>query len=168
MGCLGSTDARDGIAGGCSWIDFIFICIFIIIFHGFQLEDAFVLDHRTMDTHGYQALLVGCRKVPLLTEQDHRRFQMHHTVCTRAGLSFCLKHLAEFPVSGNGFIPVGARMNAAHFLPGQLVDVCAQSKDKGFQGVVKRWGFKGQSASHGTSLAHRSAGSIGCRKVYIW
>jgi large subunit ribosomal protein L3 len=44
------------------------------------------------------------------------------------------------------------------------VDVQARSKAKGFQGVMKRWGFKGQPKTHGTSLSHRSPGSIGMRK----
>lgn len=37
----------------------------------------------------------------------------------------------------------------------------SRSVGKGFQGVMKRWGFGGQSASHGTSISHRSAGSTG-------
>ena len=44
---------------------------------------------------------------------------------------------------------------------GQFVDVCGMSIGKGFQGVMKRWGFGGQPASHGASKSHRSTGSIG-------
>lgn len=58
-------------------------------------------------------------------------------------------------------------MNATHFVPGQFIDIQSRSRDKGFQGVMKRWGFKGQSATHGTSRAHRSPGSIGQRKVCL-
>ncbi|CAH1758038.1 4242_t:CDS:2, partial [Entrophospora sp. SA101] len=50
------------------------------------------------------------------------------------------------------------RISAAHFVPGQYVDV------KSFAGVMKRWNFKGMPASHGTSLSHRSAGSTGQRQ----
>jgi 50S ribosomal protein uL3 len=46
----------------------------------------------------------------------------------------------------------------------QLVDVCGISKGKGFQGVMKRWNFKGGRASHGNSLSHRVPGSTGGRQ----
>lgn len=67
----------------------------------------------------------------------------------------------EFKVSQDALMPVGTFLNAAHFLPGQHVDITAMTKDKGFQGVMKRWGFKGQDRTHGHSLSHRSLGSIG-------
>ena len=56
---------------------------------------------------------------------------------------------------------MGAELRACHFVAGQLVDVAGTSIGKGFQGVMKRWGFAGQPASHGSSLAHRLPGSIG-------
>ena len=46
-------------------------------------------------------------------------------------------------------------------MPGQHVDVQGVTRGKGFQGVMKRWGFSGQPASHGHSLSHRSGGSSG-------
>lgn len=61
----------------------------------------------------------------------------------------------EFRVSQNALLPVGFRLSAQHFVAGQKVDVCGTSKGKGFQGGMKRWGFKGQGASHGVSKAHR-------------
>ena len=54
-----------------------------------------------------------------------------------------------------------AELTARHFVPGQFVDVQGVTTGKGFQGVMKRWGFKGQPATHGVSLKHRSGGSIG-------
>jgi ribosomal protein L3 len=48
-----------------------------------------------------------------------------------------------------------------HFNIGQFVDVTSTSKGKGYQGVMKRWNFSGQKASHGNSKAHRLPGSIG-------
>ncbi|CAG8776405.1 10458_t:CDS:2, partial [Racocetra fulgida] len=54
-----------------------------------------------------------------------------------------------------------SEIKAAHFVPGQYVDLQAPSIGKGFAGVMKRWGFKGLPASHGTSKTHRSAGSTG-------
>ncbi len=47
------------------------------------------------------------------------------------------------------------------FTSGQKVDVTATSKGKGFAGVVKRWNFRTQDATHGNSLSHRAPGSIG-------
>lgn len=63
--------------------------------------------------------------------------------------------LAEFHVTPDALLPVGTLLTAAHFTPGQYVDVAGQSIGKGFQGVMKRHGFAGQPASHGNSLAHR-------------
>ncbi|KAJ2349915.1 hypothetical protein GGF43_004345, partial [Coemansia sp. RSA 2618] len=69
--------------------------------------------------------------------------------------------LFEFPITPDAALPVGTEITAAHFVPGQLVDVTATSIGKGFQGVMKRWGFAGGRASHGNSLAHRTPGSTG-------
>ncbi|PKY41411.1 translation protein, partial [Rhizophagus irregularis] len=71
------------------------------------------------------------------------------------------KKLLEFHVTPDAVLPVGTEIKAAHFVPGQYVDVTAPSIGKGFAGVMKRWNFRGLPASHGTSLAHRSAGSTG-------
>ncbi|KAI3358525.1 hypothetical protein L3Q82_014936, partial [Scortum barcoo] len=55
----------------------------------------------------------------------------------------------------------GTPLYAAHFRPGQYVDVTAKSIGKGFQGVMKRWGFKGQPATHGQTKTHRRPGASG-------
>jgi large subunit ribosomal protein L3 len=52
-------------------------------------------------------------------------------------------------------------VRAAHFTAGQYVDVTGTTIGKGMQGVMKRWGFKGGPASHGSSKFHRGAGSTG-------
>ena len=49
----------------------------------------------------------------------------------------------------------------------QFVDVTGTSKGKGFAGVMKRYGFKGQCASHGVERKHRSPGSVGGRSAYL-
>jgi large subunit ribosomal protein L3 len=69
--------------------------------------------------------------------------------------------LAEFLVEKEAVLPVGTELRADHFMPGQFVDLTGTSIGKGFQGPMKRWGFKGGSASHGNSKAHRSHGSTG-------
>ncbi|EJD42235.1 mitochondrial 50S ribosomal protein L3 [Auricularia subglabra TFB-10046 SS5] len=67
----------------------------------------------------------------------------------------------EFAVSPDAHLPVGTKLNAIHFVPGQYVDVQAKSVGKGWAGAMKRWGFHGLAASHGVSVSHRSAGSTG-------
>jgi ribosomal protein L3 len=63
---------------------------------------------------------------------------------------------------------VGVELKASHFIPGQYVDVQGISIGKGFQGGMKRHGFKGLPASHGVSLSHRALGSIGqCQVKHI-
>lgn len=71
------------------------------------------------------------------------------------------RKMKEFRVSNDAILPVGHTISASHFVPGQYVDVSGTTIGKGFQGVMKRWGFAGQPASHGNSLAHRKAGSTG-------
>eukprot|EP00834_Sanchytrium_tribonematis_P007170 NODE_612_length_5407_cov_0.901093.p3 type:complete len:205 gc:universal NODE_612_length_5407_cov_0.901093:2301-2915(+) len=52
-------------------------------------------------------------------------------------------------------------LTSPKFKEGQFLDIRGKSKGKGFQGVMKRWGFKGQPASHGNSKTHRHMGSTG-------
>ncbi|CAD6564165.1 MAG: 54S ribosomal protein L9, mitochondrial [Tremellales sp. Tagirdzhanova-0007] len=91
-------------------------------------------------------------------ERTTTRQQLGHFV--KAGVSPKYK-VQEFRVTEDAILPVGTELSAGHFVPGQYVDVTATSIGKGFQGVMKRHGFRGQPATHGTSLAHRSAGSTG-------
>jgi len=67
----------------------------------------------------------------------------------------------EFEVTQDALLEPGTTLSAAHFVPGQWVDCTGTSIGKGFQGVMKKWGFRGLRASHGVSVSHRSAGSTG-------
>lgn len=72
------------------------------------------------------------------------------------------RHLVEFKVKDEqGLLGVGQMINPSWFLEGQFVDARANCRGMGFAGGMKRWGFKGQPASHGVSLTHRSMGSAG-------
>lgn len=71
------------------------------------------------------------------------------------------KHMSEFKVTPENFLPVGYCLGPRHFQIGQFVDVKSISKGKGYQGPMKRWNFSGQNATHGNSLSHRRPGSIG-------
>ncbi|XP_069816389.1 large ribosomal subunit protein uL3m [Dendropsophus ebraccatus] len=68
--------------------------------------------------------------------------------------------ISIFKVSDNAILKPGTPLYAAHFRPGQYVDVTAKTIGKGFQGVMKRWGYKGQPASHGQTKTHRRPGAI--------
>lgn len=72
-------------------------------------------------------------------------------------------HLREFRASESDLekIQVGAAIDLNLFKIGDLVDVRAISKGKGFSGVIKRHNFSSQRASHGNSLSHNAPGSIG-------
>lgn len=70
------------------------------------------------------------------------------------------RKLWEFRTEGEE-LNVGDSLTVEAFVEGQKVDVCGQSKGKGFAGVVKRHNFKTQDMSHGNSVSHRAPGSIG-------
>ena len=74
------------------------------------------------------------------------------------------RKLAEFRVSPDNVIEVGAEITADHFVKGQHVDVTGTNQGKGFQGAMKRWNFSGLRATHGVSVVHRSHGSTGQRQ----
>jgi large subunit ribosomal protein L3 len=71
------------------------------------------------------------------------------------------RYLVELRTDNAAEYTLGQEVSAETFAAGDLVDVTARSKGKGFAGVMKRHGFKGLSASHGTQRKHRSPGSIG-------
>jgi large subunit ribosomal protein L3 len=79
------------------------------------------------------------------------------------GCTMAKRIVKEFRLTGDDQLPAAdAKLDASIFSNGQVVDVIGNTKGKGFQGVVKRWNFAGQPASHG-HMMHRRPGSIGCR-----
>ena len=123
-----------------------------------RLANCQVVAHRTKDKNGYVALQLGAgaRRVNNMIKSDRGYF-------ARANVEPKRK-VAEFRVSEDAVIPVGAEITADHFMPGQFVDVCGISIGKGFAGGMKRWNFGGLRASHGVSISHRSIGSTGGRQ----
>lgn len=70
--------------------------------------------------------------------------------------------LKEFRISGDAEYEEGRELKADFFSPGDHVDVAGVSRGKGFQGVMKRWGFGGAASnSHGTHKVNRKPGAIG-------
>lgn len=123
-----------------------------------KLEKLQVLAQRTADKHGYTAIQVGAgtRKPSRLIKAERGTFAVANVEPKRK--------LAEFRVSPENLIEVGAEITADHFVPGQFVDVTGTSQGKGFAGAMKRWNFGGMNASHGVSAVHRSHGSTGQRQ----
>jgi len=123
-----------------------------------QLAQCQVVGHRTKDKNGYVALQLGAgsRRAGNMSKADRGYFAKAKVEPKRK--------LAEFRVSDDAVIPVGAEITADHFIPGQFVDVCGISIGKGFAGGMKRWNFGGLRASHGVSISHRSIGSTGGRQ----
>jgi large subunit ribosomal protein L3 len=123
-----------------------------------KLEKLQVLAHRTNDKNGYTALQVGAgtRKAARLSKSERGEFAVAKVEPKRK--------LAEFRVSAENMIEVGAEITADHFVAGQFVDVTGTSKGKGFQGAMKRWNFGGLRATHGVSVTHRAHGSTGQRQ----
>ena len=68
-------------------------------------------------------------------------------------------------VTEDALLPAGTEMRVDHFVAGQYVDIQGTTLGKGFQGVMKRWGFAGQPASHGNTKAHRKAGGTGLPRL---
>ena len=122
------------------------------------LENLQVLAHRTEEKNGYTAIQVGggTRKPSRLTKSDRGTFAKAEVEPKRK--------IAEFRVSPENLIDVGAEITADHFVPGQFVDVTGTTQGKGFQGPMKRWNFGGLRATHGVSVSHRSHGSTGQRQ----
>jgi large subunit ribosomal protein L3 len=117
-----------------------------------------VLGHRTKEKNGYVALQLGSgtRKVNNVSKAERGNFAIAKVEPKRK--------LAEFRVSDDALIPVGAEITADHFVVGQFVDVTGTSIGKGFAGAMKRWNFRGLRATHGVSVSHRSLGSTGNRQ----
>ena len=72
--------------------------------------------------------------------------------------------LREFPVSKECLLPIGYMISVRHYTPGMYVDVVGKTVGHGFQGTIKRWGFKRQPESHGNSVTTRVLGSTGGRQ----
>ncbi|MCJ2110476.1 50S ribosomal protein L3 [Methylobacterium sp. E-025] len=123
-----------------------------------KIEQCQVVAHRTVEKNGYVAvqLGVGKAKVKNVSAAERGRFAVAKVEPKQK--------IAEFRVSEDALIPVGAEITADHFIPGQFVDVTGTTTGKGFAGGIKRWNFGGLRATHGVSISHRSIGSTGGRQ----
>jgi large subunit ribosomal protein L3 len=110
---------------------------------------------RTPDNDGYSAVQIGFGEINprKVTKPVAGLFE-------KAGVT-PRRYVAEIRTEGASEYTLGQELTAELFAAGQRVDVTGRSKGKGTAGPMKRHGFKGLSASHGTQRKHRSPGSIG-------
>ena len=120
-----------------------------------RVEPMRVVQVKTTEHDGYSALQVtfGEKDARKLNSPDRGHFEK---AGVRAGLKVLELRLDD--VSG---FEVGQEISVDTLVSGELVDVTAVSKGKGFAGAMKRHNFSGQRASHGAHRVHRAPGSIG-------
>ena len=123
-----------------------------------QLEEVQVVARREMDRDGYTAVQLGAGKAKAKNVAKPQRGHFGKASVEPKA------RVAEFRVSEDALLDLGATLSADHFVAGQMVDVSGVTQGKGFQGGMKRWGFGGLRATHGVSVSHRSLGSTGQRQ----
>lgn len=122
-----------------------------------EVEPNRITQLRTVDSDGYSAVQVttGARKASHVSKPEAGHL-------AKAGVE-AGRGMWEFRLSGeegDGY-EVGGEIKVDIFEAGQIVDVRGTTIGKGFQGAVKRHGFRMQDATHGNSISHRAPGSIG-------
>ncbi|CUW39161.1 50S ribosomal subunit protein L3 [Magnetospirillum sp. XM-1] len=123
-----------------------------------KVDTCQVVSTRSVEKDGYVAVQLGAgtAKVKNVSKPARANFAKAKVEPK--------KKLVEFRVTAENLLEVGTELSAAHFIPGQYVDVTANTIGKGFAGGMKRWNFRGLEATHGVSVSHRSHGSTGQRQ----
>ena len=123
-----------------------------------KVDTCQVVSTRSVETDGYIAVQLGAgtAKVKNVSKPARANFAKAKVEPK--------KKVVEFRVTPENVLEVGAELSAAHFIPGQFVDVTGTTIGKGFAGAMKRWNFRGLEATHGVSVSHRSHGSTGQRQ----
>ena len=113
----------------------------------------FVTQIRRVEREGYAAIQLGFGEVlpKRLAGGELGHLQRHQLPA--------LRYLREFRLKAPESLKEGDRLTVEVFTPGDRVDVVGVSKDKGFQGGVKRYHFSGGPKTHGQSDPHRAPGS---------
>ncbi|MFD0199198.1 LSU ribosomal protein L3P [Saccharothrix carnea] len=120
-----------------------------------KAEPNVVTQVRTQENDGYSAVQLAFGAID--PRKVNKPVAGHYA---KAGVT-PRRHLAELRTTDASEYTVGQEITAEVFEAGVVVDVVGTSKGKGTAGVMKRHGFKGLGASHGTQRKHRSPGSIG-------
>ena len=114
-----------------------------------------VLQIKTAETDGYSAVQLGFG-----AQKDKRASKAEKGHAAKAGVDVAPSLVREFDISDGDEYEIGQAITVEIFGTGDTVSVVGTTKGKGFQGVVKRWGFAGRPASHGHPMS-RTPGSIG-------
>lgn len=114
-----------------------------------------VIQKKTKEKDGYSALQLG-----FIEEKGVKKPSKPLLGHLKKSKASPLKVLKEFRFDEQSTIKEGDQFFVDIFQEGEKVHVVGTSKGKGFAGVLKRWGFKGGKASHG-SMFHRAPGSVG-------
>lgn len=133
-----------------------------------RIDPNYVLRKKTADsTDGYDAVVLATTPAVRQERDGQVRYRgLNKTdlgVFEKAGIE-PQRVIRELRVRKAGLLDqyeVGQALNADVFAQGELVDVSAKAKGRGFAGVMKRHNFAGMKASHGVQSGHRKAGSIG-------
>lgn len=123
-----------------------------------KIEPHSVVAHKTIDKHGYDAVVVGTVEVA-----ENKLTKPMQGFFKKLGSKFYGK-LREFRIAADQMPAVGTTYGAEIFASGQMVDITGTSIGKGYAGAMKRHNFGGLRATHGVSISHRSLGSIGNRE----
>jgi large subunit ribosomal protein L3 len=110
-----------------------------------------VVQVKTKDRDGYEAVQLGYGT----------RKRVNKPLGGHMGKLGRFRYLREVRIEDAGAWEVGQKVGCEIFEPGDLVDVSAAAKGRGFAGVMKRWGFRGGPKTHGQSDRARAPGSIG-------
>ncbi len=114
-----------------------------------------VLQVKTAETDGYAAVQLG---FGAKAEKHATKAERGHAA--KAGLAQAPRRIREFRVAPDEAYEVGQTLTVEQFQPGDKVKVTGRTKGRGFQGVVKRHGFRGRPGSHGHPKA-RNPGTLG-------
>lgn len=123
-----------------------------------KVDECQVVAVRDQEKDGYVAVQLGAGKAKVKRTSKANR---GHFAKAKVEPK---RKMAEFRVSNENVLEVGAEIGANHFVAGQFVDVVGISIGKGFAGPMKRHNFGGLRATHGVSVSHRSHGSTGQRQ----
>jgi large subunit ribosomal protein L3 len=128
-----------------------------------EAADNTIVQIKTEETDGYSAVQVG------FDTQKESRVTKPLAGHFKKADSAPKKFLREFRLADGAAVDTATKIGLDQFQTGDFVDVIGRSKGKGFQGVVKKHGFAGQPAAHG-SKTHRRNGAIGNRSTpgRIW
>lgn len=147
FGCLALKEIMKFILGKKIEMAQMFIDDKVIPVTLVQAGPCFVAQIKTKDKDGYEGVQIGFEK-------------MRDNKVNKPMKDKPYKYLREFQAEP-GKMKINDKIDVSIFEPGDKVKVSGISKGKGFQGAVKRWGFHGRDATHGTKHEERTLGSVG-------